>query len=128
VQEAVFESLTKEYELAKVQEVKEIPTVKVLDSPNIPDKKSFPPRLVIMFLGTALAVALAMVRVFGREMWQGTDARDPRKMFAQEVFATMSARLPMFSRNGSGEHPVGDEIWRWIRRRNKDDDGESKQA
>src|SRR5207249_1950491 len=29
VQEAVFESLTKEYELAKVQEVKEIPTVKV---------------------------------------------------------------------------------------------------
>ncbi len=128
VQEAVFESLTKEYELAKVQEVKEIPIVKVLDPPNVPDKKSFPPRLVIMFLGTALALALTMVWVFGREMWQGTDARDPRKMFAQEVFSTMSARLPMFSRNGSGEHPVGDEIWSWIRRRNKDDDGESKQA
>jgi len=128
VQEAVFETLTKEYELAKVQEAKEIPTVKVLDSPDIPDKKSFPPRLVIMFLGTALALALAMVWVFGREMWQGTDASDPRKMFAQEVFSTMSARLPMFSRNGSGEHPVGDEIWSWIRRRDKDDDGEAKQA
>src|SRR6266851_8092631 len=36
VQEAVFEVLTKEYEMAKVQEAKEIPTVKVLDSPNIP--------------------------------------------------------------------------------------------
>src|SRR5437588_6940153 len=55
VQEAVFESLTKEYELAKVQEVKEIPTVKVLDSPNIPDKKSFPTRRLIMLLGTAFA-------------------------------------------------------------------------
>lgn len=43
VQEAVFEALTKEYEMAKVQEVKEIPAVKVLDYPNIPEKKSFPP-------------------------------------------------------------------------------------
>src|SRR5439155_1386233 len=59
VQEAVFESLTKEYELAKVQEVKEIPTVKVLDSPNIPERKSFPPRLLIMFLGTVFAFGLA---------------------------------------------------------------------
>src|SRR5260370_19196326 len=53
VQEAVFETLTKEYELAKVQEVKEIPVVKVLDSPSIPDKKSFHPRLLIMLFGTA---------------------------------------------------------------------------
>src|SRR5208283_286789 len=42
VEEAVFETLTQEYELAKVQEAKEIPTVKVLDSPNLPEKKSFP--------------------------------------------------------------------------------------
>src|SRR5207249_4553087 len=56
VQEAVYESLTKEYELAKVQEVKEIPTVKLLDSPNIPERKSFPPRTLIAFLGMALSV------------------------------------------------------------------------
>ena len=31
-----FQNLTKEYELAKVQEVKEIPAVKVLDSPTFP--------------------------------------------------------------------------------------------
>ena len=49
IQEAVLETLTKEYELAKVEEAKEIPTVKVLDVANIPDKKSFPPRLSIMF-------------------------------------------------------------------------------
>jgi capsule polysaccharide export protein KpsE/RkpR len=41
VQEAVFETLTKEYEMAKVQEAKEIPTVKVLDTPNVPDRKPF---------------------------------------------------------------------------------------
>ena len=32
IQEAVLETLTKEYEIAKVQEAKEIPTVKVLDA------------------------------------------------------------------------------------------------
>src|SRR6267378_1870590 len=104
VQEAVFESLTKEYELAKVQEVKEIPTVKVLDSPNIPDKKSFPPRMLTMFLGTAFAFAIATTWVFGKEAWDQTDSNDTRKVFAQEVFSTVRASLPKFAQNGSGSH------------------------
>ena len=56
VQEAVFQTLTQEYELAKVQEAKETPSVKVLDPPNVPEKKSFPPRLLIVALGTALTM------------------------------------------------------------------------
>ena len=39
--------LTQQYEFAKVQEAKETPSVKVLDAANIPEKKSYPPRLVI---------------------------------------------------------------------------------
>src|SRR5207302_438729 len=100
VQEAVFEALTKEYELAKVQEAKEIPTVKVLDSPNIPDKKSFPPRLLIVFLGTAFAFAVATTWVFGKTAWEQTDSGDSRKVFAFEVFTTIKASLPKFARNG----------------------------
>jgi len=121
VQEAVFETLTKEYELAKVQEVKEIPTVKVLDSPNIPDKKSFPPRLLIMLLGTALAFALATTWVFGKTAWDQTDSIDPRKAFAQEVFSTVKASIPQFAHNGSGDHSVG-KSWNWARRSRKDDE------
>src|SRR4029077_15105148 len=55
VEEAVFQTLTQEYELAKVQEAKETPTVKVLDPPNIPEKKSFPPRGLIGLGGTLFA-------------------------------------------------------------------------
>ncbi len=109
VQEAVYESLTKEYELAKVQEVKEIPTVKVLDSPNIPERKSFPPRLLIVFLGTAFTVALATTWVFGKTAWDQTDAKDPRKVFAQEVFQTTKAHLPWVSKNGWKPHPAADQ-------------------
>jgi uncharacterized protein involved in exopolysaccharide biosynthesis len=120
IQEAVLETLTKEYEMAKVQEVKEIPTVKVLDAAIVPDKKSFPPRLVIIFLGTFLALAMAAVWVIQNEAWQKTDASDPRKLFAQEVFSTVSALIPFISQNGSGEHSVNGRPWQWIRR-SKDD-------
>jgi capsule polysaccharide export protein KpsE/RkpR len=103
VQEAVFETLTKEYEMAKVQEAKEIPTVKVLDMPNIPDRKTFPPRLLIMFLGTACAFAVATVWLFASTSWDQTDAQDPRKVFALEVLTDLKAKLPRFVRNGSGD-------------------------
>ena len=117
VQEAVYESLTKEYEFAKVQEVKEIPTVKVLDHPNIPGKKSFPPRLLIMLLGTAFTMTLATTWVLGKTAWDETDSNDPRKALAQEVFSAVKARLPHFSQNGSGDNSGTAKSWSWIRRR-----------
>src|SRR5260370_33104971 len=79
IQEAVLETLTKEYEMAKVQEVKEIPTVKVLDVAHIPDKKSFPPRTLVMFLCTAFSLAVATAWVLGKARWDETDAADERK-------------------------------------------------
>jgi capsule polysaccharide export protein KpsE/RkpR len=121
VQEAVLESLTKEYELAKVQEVKEIPAVKVLDPPNIPDKKSYPPRFVIMLLGTVFAFGLATTWVLGRTTWDQTDSLDPKKIFAQEVFTTMKASIPKFGQNGSGHHSGIGKSWNWTRRDRKND-------
>jgi capsule polysaccharide export protein KpsE/RkpR len=119
VQEAVFEILTKEYEMAKVQEAKEIPTVKVLDASNVPDRKSFPPRLLIMFLGTVCAFACATIWLLTRTVWDQTDAHDARKVFAQEVFTDLKTQLPRFARNGSGEHadPGKKSFLRWRRER-----------
>ena len=104
VQEAVFETLTQTYELAKVQEAKEIPTVKVLDAPNLPERKSFPPRTLIVLLGTALAFSCGVTWIFGHALWEGKDPSDPGKVLAQEVFATVKASIPWVSRNGSGPH------------------------
>jgi uncharacterized protein involved in exopolysaccharide biosynthesis len=94
VRQAVFETLTREYELARIQEAKEVPTVKVLDSANVPEKKSFPPHLLIMLLGTALAFSSGVAWVFGRSMWDQTDPSDPAKMLAQEVFCTIKTAVP----------------------------------
>jgi uncharacterized protein involved in exopolysaccharide biosynthesis len=104
VQEAVFETLTKQYELAKVQEAKEIPTVKVLDSPNVPEKKSFPPRMVIIFLGTLLSFCAAAAWVFGERTWNAMNVNDPRKILVQGAYASVETSFSRLSSESSENH------------------------
>ena len=107
IQETVFELLTGQYELAKVQEAKETPSVKVLDPARIPEKKSFPPRLVIMFLGTFLVCAMSVVWVLGSGRWEEVDPQDPRKVLAQEVAGAVRARIPWAHSNGASPNGAG---------------------
>jgi len=118
IQEAVYETLTQQYELAKVQEAKETPSVKVLDAARVPEKKSFPPRLLIMFLCTFVALAGATVLTFGKARWQETDSKDPGKVFAQEVFQTVNARMPWAPPNGSRLQAITHRVWMRLARRN----------
>jgi capsule polysaccharide export protein KpsE/RkpR len=60
VQETVYEALMKQYELAKVQEAKEIPTISLLDAPLVPEKKVYPPRLLFTLLSGGLAFLFAL--------------------------------------------------------------------
>jgi capsule polysaccharide export protein KpsE/RkpR len=101
IQETVYELLTEQNELAKVEEVKETPSVKVLDPAEIPEKKSYPPRLVIMCLGTLIATALSFIQVFGTTRWKGIGPEDQRKVLAQEVFGTMKAQLSWLPQYGT---------------------------
>ena len=101
IQEAIFETLTQEYELAKVEEAKETPSVKVIDPPDVPEKKSSPHRLLIILVGTFLSCLFGAVWILGNASWTGVDQHDPRKVFALEVFKAMAAHLPLRSLNGS---------------------------
>lgn len=110
VEEAVYEALTQQYELAKVQEAKETPSVKVLDPPTVPERKSFPPRLLIMTLCTFLAFAGATVLTLAKAHWAELAPEDPGKVLAQEVLQTVSVRIARSSSNGSGSQPNGNGI------------------
>lgn len=85
INETVFETLTKLYELAKVQEAKEVPSVKVLDVAEPPEKRSGPPRLVIVIAGALLSLCFAAIWLFASGAWAATDEADPRKVFLREV-------------------------------------------
>lgn len=100
VQEAIFATLTQENELAKVQEAKETPSVKVLDYANVPEKKSFPPRTLIIVLGTLLAVSACVVWICGTAYWAEIDSNEPHKALALEI--SQATRAPWRWRHGNG--------------------------
>jgi uncharacterized protein involved in exopolysaccharide biosynthesis len=111
VQETVYETLTEEYEMAKVQEAKEMPSVKVLDPAKVPERQSYPPRLVVMTLSTVLALMGATVWILGKARWQEIDALDPGKTFTREVFQTVNARMPWATPNGSRFQAMTHRVW-----------------
>jgi len=120
IQEAVYETLTQQYELAKVQEAKETPSVKLLDVARVPERKSFPPRLLIMFLGTVLSFVAGVAWVLGKTRWEETDPQDPRKLFAQEVSHAVSAQMPWASQNGSSRvRAFTNRVWSRLHRQSK---------
>jgi uncharacterized protein involved in exopolysaccharide biosynthesis len=93
IQETVFELLTQQYELAKVQEAKEIPSVKILDVAVVPTKKSFPPRGLITVFGAALFLLGACAWIFAKRSYAATDPQDPGKLLAEEVAVTVRTRV-----------------------------------
>jgi capsule polysaccharide export protein KpsE/RkpR len=85
VQEAVYEMLTQQYEVARIQEAKEIPVVRVIDAPGIPEKKSFPPRAIFILLLTLFVVVVASAQILIRHHWDQVSATDPRKALGERI-------------------------------------------
>jgi len=79
VDEAVWENLTKQYEMAKVQEAKEIPVVRVLDRANIPERRTSPVRRAIVMSGAMLSFLIACISVNVAFYWETMDVEDERK-------------------------------------------------
>jgi hypothetical protein len=93
VEETIFEILTQQYELAKVQEAKEIPSAKILDPPDIPEKKVFPPRAILTILGTLFALVLGGFWVLGKDNWEKTDPEDPGKILVLNMVRSVQPQL-----------------------------------
>lgn len=64
VQETLFELLTQQYELARIQEAQDSPTVQVLDRATVPEKKSKPKRGLIVALSTVTGAFMALLTAF----------------------------------------------------------------
>jgi capsule polysaccharide export protein KpsE/RkpR len=92
VQETVYELLTQQYEMARVEEAKDIPVVSVIDSPGIPEKKSFPPRLLLTLALTFFVFAVTAALILIRDYWSKMDESNPGKMFAAEVLLAVRRR------------------------------------
>jgi len=67
--ETVFELLAKEFEIAKLDEAREGAIIQVVDAAVVPDKRSFPPRLLIVIGVTVLSIFVAVFWIMLREGW-----------------------------------------------------------
>jgi uncharacterized protein involved in exopolysaccharide biosynthesis len=96
VEETVFELLTQQYEIARIEEAKDVPVVSVIDAPGIPEKKSWPPRLLLTLLLTAFVTAATGAYILARHRWNLVSATDSRKVLAQQIEVTLRNKLERY--------------------------------
>jgi uncharacterized protein involved in exopolysaccharide biosynthesis len=85
IRETVVELLTQQYEMARIQEAKEIPSVRVLDPASTPESRR-PSWLMILLGGTMVGALLACMGYFLKNWWERWDQDDPRRMLIVQVF------------------------------------------
>jgi uncharacterized protein involved in exopolysaccharide biosynthesis len=92
IDEAVYELLTKQYEIAILQEARDVPSAQVLDPAVVPQKKTSPSRTLIVLGGMAFSFLAGVCGIISEAYWKRTDPRLPWKLFATEVFLTCKSR------------------------------------
>lgn len=84
IRETVVELLTQQYEMARIQEAKEIPSVKVLDPASTPERRE-PSWKFVIAMGTLLSALLACMGYFVKNWWDRWDQDDPRRILISQV-------------------------------------------
>jgi len=92
VQEAIFEQLTKQYEVAKLTEAKDSSSIQVLDEAVVPMKKSKPKRALIVIIVTFAAAFVGIFLAFMREYLEKLPEEDRARW--QELQGMFRFRLP----------------------------------
>jgi tyrosine-protein kinase Etk/Wzc len=79
IQESVFELLTSQYELAKIEEAKDVNTIQVLDRAVPPDKRSKPKRKIMVILSTFVAFFFSVFLAFFLEFVEKVRSEDAER-------------------------------------------------
>jgi uncharacterized protein involved in exopolysaccharide biosynthesis len=110
VEETLWEALTKQYEVAKVEEAEELPTVRVLDTAEIPARKTGPVRRLIVELGALFSLVVALIAVFAGMIWEAMDPQnEPKRTLTKVIDGAMDSQRWYWKLPGMG----------WIHRRSR---------
>jgi uncharacterized protein involved in exopolysaccharide biosynthesis len=98
MQETIYETLTKQYEFAKVQEAKEIPSVRVLDAPELPERKSPQHRKIVVLVGLLLSALGGIAWIIAGKLWEHTDDSHPVKIIGTKLLLSMRHHIPVVTK------------------------------
>ena len=90
IQEAIFEQLSKQYELAKINETKDSSSVQIIDEAVPPTKKSGPKRSLIVLMSTFVAFIGSIVVIFVQEYLSKMSPEDAE--IIKEIKQSLSLR------------------------------------
>jgi tyrosine-protein kinase Etk/Wzc len=90
-QEALFEQLSKQYEMAKLNQAKDSSSLQVLDEALVPEVKSRPIRSTIVAMSTLIALFCSICMVFALEYLQRMPA-DTKKLLIELKAEVLSVR------------------------------------
>lgn len=79
IHETVYELLTQQYEVARIQEARELPTVKVLDQATVPEERH-PSIAEVALLGTLSCIVLTCIGLLLQRWLASWDPDDPRRL------------------------------------------------
>lgn len=85
--EMTSEMLSRQLEMVKTEEVKELPVIRVLDPPEVAQSKTWPPRKLITACALLLSFVVAVGWVIGRQVWAELSPNHEAKV----VIATIRA-------------------------------------
>lgn len=77
LRQEVFVTLSREYEQARVAEVRDTPVLTIIDRAVVPDRRSFPQRKLLVFLAMTASGLLALTIVFARQYRQTVASHAP---------------------------------------------------
>ena len=89
IHETVFDLLSEEYETARIEEAKSIPTIGVIDFPALPERRTGPHRTLIVLISTFLSFIMTAMFLLARRSWLAMDALDARRVLANNVQTTI---------------------------------------
>ena len=93
IQEAVYGFVTQQFEMAKIQEAKELPIVRVMDAGVASEKRSSPIRSLVVAGSVLGALVLACLWVMGRHRWAQVPVDDPYRLLAADIAGEFRSAL-----------------------------------
>ena len=67
--EALFETLSKQYEMARIEESKAPPLLQVVDRAPLLDRRTWPPRTLLVLLAGLLSAVVVIGLALARDAW-----------------------------------------------------------
>lgn len=102
--EAVQLALTQQLEMAKTEEVRQLPVFRVMDPADVPEQRVFPRRTLIVLASTMGGLLIGIALVLGSDRWSKVSPDDPIKILVGDAQQRISAGTVTRS-PGAWRHP-----------------------